>query len=93
MITLLYAITDIMSILVAGQNLVLYILQTQHDILLFFQYFATVESSTGNDEEEVKWIPVSIIERTIPSQRPTDVPDMVGSGESVGGVVSDTVGE
>lgn len=41
----------------------------------------------------MKWIPLSIIERTISSQHPTDVPDMVGSGESVGGVVSDTVGK
>ncbi|XP_022101959.1 protein KIAA0100-like isoform X3 [Acanthaster planci] len=54
------------------------------------QYFATVETPSSSSKDDVQWLPVSIIEPS--PQRVTDVPDMVGSGESVGGVVSDTVG-
>lgn len=60
-------------------------------LLLFcLQYFATVDTPSGQAKDTVQWLPTSLIERAPP--RATDLPDMVGSGESVGGVVSDTVG-
>ncbi|XP_033627571.1 protein KIAA0100-like isoform X2 [Asterias rubens] len=54
------------------------------------QYFATVETLSSNTKDSVQWLPISIIEPS--PQKVTDAPDMVGSGESVGGVVTDTVG-
>lgn len=56
----------------------------------FFQYFATVETPSSDSKDAVQWLPISIIEPS--PQKVTDAPDMVGSGESVGGVVTDTVG-
>ena len=44
-------------------------------------------------QSDVKWLSVSNIEKNPSYHRSvTDVPDLVGSGDSVGGVVSDTVG-
>ncbi|XP_072163323.1 bridge-like lipid transfer protein family member 2 [Diadema setosum] len=64
------------------------------------QYFATVGSPSqragnpvGNQADDVKWLAVSNIEKNPNHHRSmNDVPALVGSGESVGGVVSDTVG-
>ncbi|XP_071945413.1 bridge-like lipid transfer protein family member 2 [Antedon mediterranea] len=58
------------------------------------QYFATVESPTSSNIENVLWLSKTYIERSMQQQAVdlTDIPDLVGSGESVGGVVSDTVG-
>ncbi|XP_071848291.1 bridge-like lipid transfer protein family member 2 isoform X2 [Apostichopus japonicus] len=54
------------------------------------QYFGTVDTPSDPSKDEVQWLQPSLIERG--TQKMTDLPDMVGSGESVGGVVNDTVG-
>nr|XP_054749338.1 bridge-like lipid transfer protein family member 2 isoform X1 [Lytechinus pictus] len=63
------------------------------------QYFATVGYPASrvnpaiHQEDHVKWLAISNIEKNPNHNRSvTDVPALVGSGDSVGGVVSDTVG-
>ncbi|XP_058120058.1 protein hobbit [Anopheles ziemanni] len=62
------------------------------------QYYATVSANDGDSHEmaEIMWLTVDNIQEkdrgeTVISELP-DLPHLVGSGQSVGGVVSETVG-
>lgn len=60
------------------------------------QYYATVSAGENDSlDENIMWLSVENIQEkegaTVISDLP-DVPDLVGSGQSVGGVVSETVG-
>ncbi|CAL8115614.1 unnamed protein product [Orchesella dallaii] len=56
------------------------------------QYYATVSAgSLESPEENIQWLSVENIEER-DTTAISNIPDMVGSGQSVGGVVSETVG-
>ncbi|CAH2014141.1 unnamed protein product [Acanthoscelides obtectus] len=60
------------------------------------QYYATVNAGGENDtaNENIMWLTIDNIQEkeSAPISEPSEVPNMVGSGVSVGAVVSDTVG-
>lgn len=57
------------------------------------QYYATVcAGSTDSVDENIQWLSVENIEERDSTTISSNIPDMVGSGQSVGGVVSETVG-
>uniref|UniRef100_T1IJV3 FMP27/BLTP2/Hobbit GFWDK motif-containing RBG unit domain-containing protein n=1 Tax=Strigamia maritima TaxID=126957 RepID=T1IJV3_STRMM len=60
--------------------------------LEYMQYYATVDPGELSPTlDNIHWLSVDNIEEK-ESMVVTDIPDMVGSGQGVGGVVSDTVG-
>lgn len=64
-------------------------------ILECMQYYATVNAGENDSvNENIMWLTVDNIQEKESTQisEPSEVPNMVGSGVSVGAVVSDTVG-
>ncbi|XP_066139777.1 protein hobbit isoform X1 [Euwallacea fornicatus] len=64
-------------------------------LLECMQYYATVNAAGENDSNEnIMWLTVDNIQEKESAEisEPSEVPNMVGSGVSVGAVVSDTVG-
>lgn len=63
--------------------------------IIHFQYYATVDAGEPRDPssfvDDVLWLSIDNIEER-ESMVISDLPDLVGSGQSVGGVVSSTVG-
>ena len=57
------------------------------------QYFATISAGEQDTlDENILWLDTAHIGSNRESQVVLDLPDMVGSGQSVGGVISETVG-
>lgn len=68
---------------------------TWSGILECMQYYATVNAGENDSaNENIMWLTVDNIQEKESTQisEPSEVPNMVGSGVSVGAVVSDTVG-
>ncbi|XP_071094347.1 protein hobbit-like isoform X1 [Haliotis cracherodii] len=55
------------------------------------QYYATVDPGPDFDDENIPWLTIENVEDRFEEDL-SGVPEMVGSGHSVGGVVGDTVG-
>ncbi|XP_034656577.1 protein KIAA0100 [Drosophila subobscura] len=70
---------------------------TWKGLLECMQYYATVSAGDNNSllEKEIMWLTVDNIQdkdETVINNLPEDISHLVGSGRSVGGVVSETVG-
>ncbi|KAH8339800.1 hypothetical protein KR074_010953, partial [Drosophila pseudoananassae] len=70
---------------------------TWKGLLECMQYYATVSAGDNNSllEKEIMWLTVDNIQdkdETVINNMPEDISHLVGSGRSVGGVVSETVG-
>ncbi|XP_076275427.1 bridge-like lipid transfer protein family member hobbit isoform X2 [Rhynchophorus ferrugineus] len=63
-------------------------------LLECMQYYATVNAGENDPNENIMWLTVDNIQEKESAEisEPSEVPNMVGSGVSVGAVVSDTVG-
>ncbi|XP_050307521.1 protein KIAA0100 isoform X2 [Anthonomus grandis grandis] len=63
-------------------------------LLECMQYYATVNAGENDENENIMWLTVDNIQEKESAEisEPSEVPNMVGSGVSVGAVVSDTVG-
>ncbi|CAG9773769.1 unnamed protein product [Ceutorhynchus assimilis] len=63
-------------------------------LLECMQYYATVNAGENDINENIMWLTVDNIQEKESAEisEPSEVPNMVGSGVSVGAVVSDTVG-
>lgn len=63
-------------------------------LLECMQYYATVNAGENDTGENIMWLTVDNIQEKESAEisEPSDVPNIVGSGVSVGAVVSDTVG-
>lgn len=61
---------------------------------LTFQYYATVESRASTSNDDVLWLSkenIEYVEDVSDIAGVAGMPEMIGSGQSVGGVVSDTL--